>query len=963
MGLKDAIREYFDRHPRAKKALGVATVLATNFAMLGSGSAVLAVAAGSIAKHHEDREMVRSGELVDFFKEAIQDPGVRDSIKDAVREGGVGVATHVNTAMNQLGAAAPESGQFVDSMKSEITVVIQQIGIIRDMLSYYEIPDSNDRVKNVWRLPSYIDDVLVIDDARKVVIDTAVKHIRDGENVVILGAPGSGKTTAMYAIWKELDDDADTALVWDTKDVSRVHEKDGVILFSDDLPETRELSGAIVERDIHGIMSTAREQEWSRLPISLREKFVSVALPKAPDNVMKDIAKKHLESQNIKYTKDALESLVKNAQGSPIYVRYMAEEIGTEIKAGILLKLTKERVRKAPRGMTDYVAGILARMLFDLEGTIYKPKDGALPVIKTLLCLADMPNYETHEVHMNQIFFKVKAPTDGPGPFNAIKQYLSRDPRFFSLKFMHDTLADVLRGRVDHPIVGDIRMLAQEMGVAGRRKIQKDALSAGWEDVKAEYEIDRAGGLEPLLAYSYFAAKNFGIEYVDRLSIDLANQHLENSLSQGLFAITGPITEESVLKIEDEIQTPSKEIGPPVPPLKPEAPDDIANIIMDKVTPALGKDVAKDLSDGLKDLGKLSELSKLSGDGISTMVSKAVGDALKGAKVDITTPRRSSIDSLETLLKQESASPRRLSRALRKAAIKVDSLAERGKLRNKERVETVLAEGASRLVLLDSMLYIDIMDEISDGMSACCGEKKTAKILTETTECIAVDMLDNKTRKQITDVFVYSAKRAERLGDYDGMRAHLSGKWKLTGVDPKDLTYVSNQIGKLMEYGRTLYAYETLTKFNDLFSDGEGEKRLGLTLQAFKKLSKAIVEDRNEFGKIVEQSQHHFLKQIEWMEKESLLVSNPTAAELCTSLVTSLISMMENYVKKSGKAVAAEGVYPLLHESIKELVILAATTLQKVDDSKASKTLTNSVQKMKGESKHKSEMIETIKAL
>jgi hypothetical protein len=108
--------------------LGVATVLATNFAMLGSGSAVLAVAAGSIAKHHDDREKVKPTELMDFFKEAIQDPCVRDSIKDAVREGGIGVATHVNTAMNQLGAAAPESGQFVDSMKSEITVVIQQIG-------------------------------------------------------------------------------------------------------------------------------------------------------------------------------------------------------------------------------------------------------------------------------------------------------------------------------------------------------------------------------------------------------------------------------------------------------------------------------------------------------------------------------------------------------------------------------------------------------------------------------------------------------------------------------------------------------------------------------------------------------------------------------------------------------------------------------------------------------------------
>ena len=56
MGLRDAIRDYFERHPRAKKALGVATAIATNFAIIASGSAALAVAASTIVKHQEDKD-------------------------------------------------------------------------------------------------------------------------------------------------------------------------------------------------------------------------------------------------------------------------------------------------------------------------------------------------------------------------------------------------------------------------------------------------------------------------------------------------------------------------------------------------------------------------------------------------------------------------------------------------------------------------------------------------------------------------------------------------------------------------------------------------------------------------------------------------------------------------------------------------------------------------------------------
>ena len=214
MGLKDSMQEYFSKHPRAKKALGVATAIASNFAMIIPGNTILAATAGAIVDHKQNQDKVDPDKLMDFFRKAIQEPEVQDSIKNAVREGGVDITHHVSTAMNQLGVRSPDTGQFVSSMKSEITVIARELGIIRELISYYEIPDTKDRVMNVWRLPTYLDDVMVIDDERKAVVDSAIRYVREESNVVILGGPGSGKTTIMYAIWKELDRDTDTALVW-----------------------------------------------------------------------------------------------------------------------------------------------------------------------------------------------------------------------------------------------------------------------------------------------------------------------------------------------------------------------------------------------------------------------------------------------------------------------------------------------------------------------------------------------------------------------------------------------------------------------------------------------------------------------------------------------------------------------------------------------------------------------------
>jgi hypothetical protein len=681
-----------------------------------------------------------------------------------------------------------------------------------------------------------------------------------------------------------------------------------------------------------------------------------------PDEAMQQIAVKHLDSQGVKYSENALKELVDNAQGSPIYVRYMAEEIGLESKTGGLRKLTETRVKKAPKGMTDYVAGLLARVLFDLDGTIYTPRKGALPVIKTLLCLADMPNYETHEVHLNQVFFKVKAPTDSPGPFNAIKQYLSRDPRFFSLKFMHDTLADVLRGRVDHPIVGDIRMLAQEMGARGRRDVERDALFDGWDHVKAEYEIDTAAGLEPLLAYGYFAAKNFGLKHLDQMAIDLANEHIENPLSQGLFAITGPIEEGEALKVitpAEKLASPSSQQTPPSQE-SDSTPGEVPTVEgIQKQLENQGIELTGSALEGVKKgLADLENLKGM-GDDFGSSIAKLVETKLAEAGIE-NGSSKTRFEVLEELMAQESVSPSKLSRALRRASTRAKVLSEKGKLPDSKDKGELLTNGAERLVLLDSMVYIDILNHIADGLSSTIGESNAAKALTKVTGEIAVSMLDEKSKKSIISVFDSGMKRVEKMGDYDAMTEYIFGKWTLFGIDSKDLDFASSKLGRLMKIGRPFDAMGYIARINEYFDEDQIEHQIGMLQQAFKNLSNATVADRKEFDETIQACYSSFEASVEILGSKDLVSKNNALATLCYILLTSTTAFMDGFVKKSGKSVAAEGVYPLLHESIKPLVMLIIDVLTQVGFEKAKRTASAAIRKIKGESGYKKDLLRVI---
>jgi hypothetical protein len=486
------------------------------------------------------------------------------------------------------------------------------------------------------------------------------------------------------------------------------------------------------------------------------------------------------------------------------------------------------------------------------------------------------------------------------------------------------------------------------MGVAGRRKIESQALNDGWEHVNAEYEVDKAGGLDLVLAYSYFAAKNFGTERIDPLALKLANQHLENPISQGLFALTGPISKVPVAEPEPEETSPktvTKESSE-------EIPKSLEKLIEEKIA-TFGDANPDEIA---KELGNLKELEKL-GD-IGDVVRKAVQESM-GEKKEV---RKTGFDLLEEAINDEATTPRRLSRRVMKSCRKIMVLSETDRLTDEITKGNLIAAGAERLVKMDYKMYLSNLEAISEALAETLGEEASSDVITRISGEVPIKELDEDSRRMLVATYNNGIRQSAKQGDHTGMIVHLRNKWKLLGFDPNDLSFVSDEFGRLMKKGRSKFALVEIEKLNSHYGDSHIEVKIGMTLQAFKNLSKAPVKDRDHFNSIIVASLNLFEGLVSSIENcddaicEELWKSQ-AIADLCQVSIASASSLMDSYVKRPGKAVAAVTVYPLLHEAIRPLITLALKILKRNGNVKAIKSVKTTINKMRGESSAKEAMI------
>jgi hypothetical protein len=423
---------------------------------------------------------------------------------------------------------------------------------------------------------------------------------------------------------------------------------------------------------------------------------------------------------------------------------------------------------------------------------------------------------------------------------------------------------------------------------------------------------------------------------------------LENPISQGLFALTGPITDVPVTKAEPQVVSTKT-----IPRDTTETvPDSLDKLIKDRIA-AAGEIKPDELA---KELGNLEELKKLGN--IGKIVEQAIESSLSGTKED----RKTSFDLLKEALEDETITPRRFARRVLKACRRIMILSDSGRLKDEKTKGDLITAGTERLVKLDFDGYMEYLDLISEALAETLGEEATSEILTRNFGEVNFNELDEKTRKKVNGIYKKGMNRTVELGTYSGMMSYLRNKWQLLGFDSDDISFVSNEYGKLMKRGRAKLALTELEKLNSSFGENKFEVRIGITLEAFKNLSKAPVRDRDHFNAIFSAALTLFENLVSSIEKceehicKELVKSQPVA-DLCLTSVTSVISLMDSYIKRPGKSVSAASVYPLLHEAIRPLVTLALKTLKQNGDSKTIKSMKTAINKIRGESSVKEAMV------
>jgi tetratricopeptide (TPR) repeat protein len=342
--------------------------------------------------------------------------------------------------------------------------------------------------EGLWRLPSYVVDEYVLDKPRAKALEIAVNYITSGNNVLITGSPGTGKTAFMLMTLKKLLEEGYQVgvILEGVSSVSRSHEDTGIILFYDDLPRIRrEALLSIFRTRAKNIVSTARTEE---VPFIKRvtgddpwNLFNRIEIPSMEPEHLRKILVRYTSREGIKILEDeAIGMVVEKAQGLPVYVWQLVREL--KIKKS---DLNVDFARQIPQGMFDYVDDILWRVLGE------HPE--RYEVLITLLCMADMLRYAVHQDLYNAVFVTAKTMRTGreyrleealfSDLLDNITRYLAREGISYTFRLPHDSWGDVLRGRSSGPMSGEISRVNTIYPSRRRRRILVEAARRVWNEV------------------------------------------------------------------------------------------------------------------------------------------------------------------------------------------------------------------------------------------------------------------------------------------------------------------------------------------------------------------------------------------------------------------------------------------------------------------------------------------------
>jgi hypothetical protein len=385
--------------------------------------------------------------------------------------------------------------------------------------SYFEVPTSPTELLHEWALPANLRYNVHLDDVRKSIVNTILDDTT-GKNFVIIGEPGVGKSVIGFDVFDRLMDRMPVGRIT-TYSVGNVHEKFGIRLFYDDIPENPELIQVLQERKLRGLVVTAREADWRSLPKEFQNMFERLTVPLFSEDEMLNLASRMLAFSGLMYEPQALDKLAVYSEGSPIYVWSLIRELVNKDVKKLTLTYLNENSMK---GMTNYVSLLLQKLLKDAG----QYKTGGYHTLSAVNFLSThMAEKNSHEIFFRAFSEQLSEHTKtvfnddmDTMTFNHAMAYLSGEGS--QIRFPHDTWADVLEGEGSmNPFRAEIQTIVQEFADTGLfETVKREAVPKAWETAVSRYKKSPSRQHEALLALADTLFRNFGVKDLNKLGVD-----------------------------------------------------------------------------------------------------------------------------------------------------------------------------------------------------------------------------------------------------------------------------------------------------------------------------------------------------------------------------------------------------------------------------------------------------------
>jgi len=386
--------------------------------------------------------------------------------------------------------------------------------------SYFEVPVNPKQVLHQWALPENLKGNIYLDDARKKIVDEVINsHLN--KNYVIIGEPGIGKTVLLFDIFDKLTDKLPSGILT-TNSLGNIHQIIGMRLLYDDIPENLDLLNEIVERKLLGIIVTSREADWEALPSEFQNHFERITVPSFSSREMKNLCISVLDSWNLEYEEEAINHLVNNAEGSPIYVWSLVKEMLHKDKRHLTLDYLK---RNSTKGLLNYVSMFLQRLLKEKE----EYRKGSLHILTLLSFLSNsLFEKECHDVYFDKFSKALNKHTNDVFDDELDEKLLSKALVYLSgegnlIRFPHDTWVDILQGQGKfNPFKTELRKIQADFIDNGLfKEIQAEVISDVWGAVHKRYDENPISNRDSIITLIETLLNNFSVSELDDFGLDL----------------------------------------------------------------------------------------------------------------------------------------------------------------------------------------------------------------------------------------------------------------------------------------------------------------------------------------------------------------------------------------------------------------------------------------------------------